>query len=82
MKFLLGVLVGLLVVGVSGALLAGTGLFNTAASIPPTAIETKIAGFTLDHSVARRAPKATRGLPSDPESRRDGLAHYKAMCLV
>ena len=82
MKFLLGVLVGLLVVGVSGAVFAALGLFNTAASIPPSTVETKIAGFTLDHSVARRAPKSTRGLPSDPDSRRDGLAHYKAMCLV
>jgi mono/diheme cytochrome c family protein len=82
MKFLLGVLVGLIVLGVAAAVLAAAGLFNAAASIPPTSAETKIARFALDASVARRAPKSTRGLPSDPEALRDGLGHYKAMCLV
>src|SRR6478735_6037129 len=81
MKFLLGVLVGLIILGVVAAGFAGAGLFNAAASIPPTAAETKIARFALDHSVARRAPKATRGLPADPEALRAGLAHYRGMCV-
>jgi mono/diheme cytochrome c family protein len=81
MKFLLGVLVGLVVLGVGAAAFAAAGLFNAAASIPPTAAETKIARFALDHSVARRAPKSSRGLPSDPEALRAGLAHYHGMCV-
>ena len=48
MKFLFGVLVGLVVLGVGAAAFAAAGLFNAAASIPPTAAETKIARFALD----------------------------------
>src|SRR5262245_15629267 len=82
MKFLLGFLFALVVLGLAAAAFAGFGLFNAAASIPPTAAETRVARFALDASVARRAPKATRGLPADPEALKDGLAHYRAMCLV
>ncbi|HKD17153.1 MAG TPA: cytochrome c, partial [Thermoanaerobaculia bacterium] len=82
MKFLLGVLFGLVVLGVGAAVVARTGLFNAAASIPPTAVETKIARFALDASIARRAPKLANPVKPDPEIRREGLAHFKAMCLV
>ena len=82
MKFLFGVLVGLVVLGVAAAVFAGAGLFNAAASVPPTAIETKVARFALDASVGRRAPKVSNPVKPDPEIRHEGFAHYKAMCLV
>lgn len=82
MKFVLGVLVGLVVLGVGAALFARAGLFNAAASVPPGATETKIARFALDASIARRAPKVSNPVKPDPEIRRQGLEHYKEMCLV
>ena len=70
MKFLFGVLVGLVVVGVAAAVFAGVGLFNAAASVPPTAIETKVARFALDASVGRRAPKVSNRRSRNPDPAR------------
>jgi mono/diheme cytochrome c family protein len=79
MKAFLALVFGVIVLGL---VTAWIGLFNPAASVPPTAIETHLARFVLDRSVARRAPKGPSPLKTDAQVRRDGLAHYKAMCLV
>ena len=78
MKVFLGLILGVVVLGIVAA---SMGLFNPAASVPPTAVETRLARFVLDRSVARRAPKVSNPVKPDPDVRRDGLAHYKAMCL-
>jgi len=82
MKVFGGMVLGVVLVGVFGVVVAGAGLFEVAASVPPKALETRAARFTLDRSVARRAPKTANPVRTDPEVRREGLAHYKAMCLV
>jgi mono/diheme cytochrome c family protein len=79
MKVFLALVLGVIVLGIAAGWL---GLFNPAASVPPTAIETHAARFFLDRSVARRAPKNPSPLKADAQVRHDGLAHYKAMCLV
>jgi mono/diheme cytochrome c family protein len=79
MKVFLALVLGVIVLGIAAAWI---GLFNAAASVPPSEIETRMARFVLDRSVARRAPKIPSPLKADAQIRRDGLEHYKAMCLV
>ena len=81
MKFLSGMLFGFALLLVGGAGVVWGGLFNTAAIVPPGALERRVARFALDRSVHRRAPKATSPLRLDPEVLRGGLAHYKGMCV-
>lgn len=81
MKFLSGVFFGFAVLLAGGAAAVWAGLFNTAATAPPSTLERRIAGFALDRSVQRRAPKDASPLKPDPDVLRGGLAHYKAMCV-
>jgi mono/diheme cytochrome c family protein len=82
MKFLSGMIFGFAVLLAAGAAAVWMGLFNTAATVPPGALERKIAEFALDRSVQRRAPKADSPFKPDPDVLRGGLAHYKAMCVT
>ncbi len=81
MKFLSGMIFGFALLLAGGAAVVWTGLFNTAATAAPSALERKVAGIALDRSVQRRASKASSPLKPDPEVLRGGLAHYKAMCV-
>jgi mono/diheme cytochrome c family protein len=82
MRFLSGMVFGILLLAAGGAAFVGAGLFNTAAIVPPGALERKVAGIALDRSVHRRAPKTANPLKPDPEVLREGLAHYRAMCVT
>ena len=82
MRFLSGMVFGVLLLLAAGAAFVGAGLFNTAAIVPPGALERKAAAFALDRSVHRHAPKGANPLKTDPEVLRGGLAHYKAMCVT
>lgn len=82
MKFLSGMVFGIVALGVAAAALVAGGVIEPAASVPPSALETRIARFALDRAVARRAPKAPNPLKPGPEVFRAGLAHYKAMCVT
>jgi mono/diheme cytochrome c family protein len=82
MKFLSGMVFGIAALGVAAAALVAGGVIEPAASVPPGALETRIARFALDRAVARRAPKAPNPLKPGPEVFRAGLAHYKAMCVT
>lgn len=82
MKFLMGIVFGIALVALGAAAVVYTGSFNTAATIPPSRLEKRIAGFALDRSVAKRAPARTNPLPSTPETRREGLREYRSHCLV
>ncbi|HYB54148.1 MAG TPA: cytochrome c [Thermoanaerobaculia bacterium] len=81
MKFLGGALAGLLAVAAGGAIFLATGSFNVSASAPAGKLEESLARFTLNRSVARRAPQASKPLVSSPERRRAGLAHYRENCV-
>lgn len=82
MKFLIGVVFGVVLVALGGAAVVYTGSFNTAATVPPSRIEKRIATFALDKSVAKRAPARTNPLPATPETLREGLREYRGHCLV
>ena len=82
MRFLLGVVFGILLVAAGAAAVIYTGSFNTSAEIPPSRTERRIATFALDKSVARRAPNRTNPLSATPENLRGGLAHFRENCLV
>jgi mono/diheme cytochrome c family protein len=73
--------VGIAILGLVAAAFAASGLFNVAASIPPGALETRVARFALDRSVSRRAPKSPNPIHADAESLHAGLEHYRGMCL-
>jgi mono/diheme cytochrome c family protein len=81
MKFLAGFLTCLILLALGAAAVAFTGSFDVSASRPPGVLEKRVAGFALDHSVARRAPKGDNPQGKDPEALRTGMAHYKEMCV-
>jgi mono/diheme cytochrome c family protein len=81
MKFLAGILTGLILLAVGAAAVAYTGVFDVSASRPPSGLEKRVAGFALDHSVAKRAPKGENPLAKSPDAARVGMAHYREMCV-
>ena len=82
MRFLLGVVFGILLVAAGAAAIVYTGSFNTSAEDPPSRMEKRIATYALNRSVARRAPDRKNPLPATPENLRGGLAHFRENCLV
>ncbi len=81
MRFLAGILFGLLLVGAAAGLYLWTGSFNVAASIPSGNLEERLARFALNRSVARRAPASGSPVAASAEVLREGLAHYRENCL-
>lgn len=82
MKFLSGMVFGVVALAAAAAAVVAAGMLDPAASLPPGALETRLARFALDRAVARRAPKWPNPLKADPEVLRGGLAHYKSMCVT
>lgn len=82
MRFLLGLLLGFLLAGLVVAAVLASGAYNVAATSPPGRLESRIAVFALNRSVAKRAPSAKNPFPSSAEVFREGLAHYKENCVV
>jgi len=82
MRFFAGFFVGLLVVAAAAAVLAASGTYNFAAVNPPGKVETRLATFALNKSVAKRAPAGKNPVAASPELLRQGLAHYKENCVV
>lgn len=82
MRFLSGVVFGILLVAAGAAAILYTGSFNTSAEKPPGRMEKKIATFALNKSVERRAPNRKNPLPATPENLRGGLAHFRENCVI
>lgn len=82
MRFLLGVVFGVLLVGAAIAAIVYTGSFDVAATIPPSRMERRFATFALNKAVARRASNRTNPLPTSAETLRGGLAHFRENCLL
>lgn len=82
MKFLLGVLFGILLVAAAVAAVVYTGAFNVSATSPPSRMERRLATFALNKAVARRAPDRKNPIAMTPDNLRGGLAHYRENCLV
>jgi len=81
-RFLLGVLFGILLVAFGAAAFVFSGSFNTAATVPPSKAENAIAKFALDKSVGKRAPARRNPLAVSPEILRGGLSHFRENCVV
>jgi mono/diheme cytochrome c family protein len=81
MRFLLGILTGVLLVAAAAGVFLVSGLFNVSANVAPGAVEKRVAGFVLDRSLARRAPSAVNPMAKNPDAVRGGMAHYKEMCV-
>ena len=82
MRFFLGVLFGFFLVGTIVAVMFASGAYNVAATSLPSKMETRLAQFSLNRSVARRAPSTENPVPATPATWKAGLAHYKENCLV
>ena len=82
MRFLAGLVFGVLALGAAAAALVFSGWFDVAASVPPGALEKRVARTAVDRSVARRAPRASNPLGKDPSALRDGGQHYREMCVT
>lgn len=82
MRFFAGFLMGVLVVVAAAAIVAASGTYNVAAVNPPSKMETRLASFAMNKSVAKRAAAGKNPLAPSPEVLREGFAHYKENCVV
>ncbi len=82
MRFFAGVLLGFLLTGLLVAAILAAGTYNVAATSSPSKLESRVALFALNRSVARRAPSAKNPFPASPDLFRQGRAHYKENCVV
>jgi len=82
MKFLSGLLAGLVMLGLAAAFVISTGALSVGATAPPGDLERKLATFVVNRSVARRAPRGPNPIAPSPENRAGGLAHYRGMCVT
>lgn len=82
MKFFWGVLFGFFLVGAIVAVVFASGAYNVAATSLPSKMETRLAQFSVNRSVARRAPPTKNPVPATPAIWKAGLTHYKENCLV
>jgi mono/diheme cytochrome c family protein len=82
MRFLFGVVAGVLLAALVACAFLATGSFNVAASAPPGKLEKRLAGFVLDRSLARRAPQKSNPFAKSGEATRAGLVHYREMCVT
>jgi mono/diheme cytochrome c family protein len=82
MRFLIGMIFGILLVVLGAAAVVVTGSFNTAATVPPGKLEKRVAEYALDRSVAKRAPKVKNPFSATPEVIREALGEYREHCLV
>jgi mono/diheme cytochrome c family protein len=81
-RFLSGIIFGILLLAAGAAADVYTGSFNTSAEKPPGKMERRFAEFALNRSVARRAPSRKNPLPANAETLRGGLAHFRENCVI
>jgi mono/diheme cytochrome c family protein len=78
MRFVLGLIFGLVLVGAAAAFLVYGGRMAIAATTPPDMLD-KFAPTARDRAIARQAPAMT--IPADPAAARRGMEHYDENCL-
>ena len=81
MKFLSGILVGLMVLAVIGFVFLGTGRFNVAATAKADVVDS-LAPRVRDRSIARYGSRAPIPPASDAMAAARGLSHYAESCLA
>lgn len=82
MRFLSGVVFGILLVAAGAAAVVYTGSFDLSATKPPSKAERTFATFALNKAVARRAGNEKNPLPMNAETLRGGLHEFGENCLV
>ena len=82
MKIFAGILIGILLVILTAVVISATGAYNVSAVSGPTKFEQKMAAFSLQRSIARRAPATKNPFSASPEVLRSGLAHYRENCVM
>jgi len=80
-KFVWGLVIGIVLLLCIPILVMASGLFNIAASNDPWVIETRLAQWTLEKSVERRAPEMTNPYTEDSGAVAEGLEHFRALCV-
>jgi mono/diheme cytochrome c family protein len=78
MRFIAGLIVGLLLVGAAVAFVVYGGRFAVAANTPPDIVD-RLAPTARDRAIARQAPKMS--LPADEKAAPRGMEHYGENCL-
>jgi mono/diheme cytochrome c family protein len=78
MRFVLGLIFGLILVGAAGAFMVYGGRVSVAATTPPDMLD-KLAPTARDRAIARLAPAMT--IAADPAAARRGMEHYDDNCL-
>lgn len=82
MKFLFGIVTGILIVAGAAVFVIASGRFPVAATNPPGDLEKAVATLAVRRSVARLAPREENPVKATPETLAKGLAHYRSMCLT
>lgn len=81
-KFILGIIVTLLVLGLGGLAAATFGLIPTTADATPPVLERRIAASARDASMERRAPRVSNPIPPTDENLIEGMRVYTMNCAV
>lgn len=82
MKFLSGLIFGILLMVALALVAVETGYFNMAASTPPGRVEEYWGTKLYVNSMEKRAPDVRNPLADDASVLASGLSHYKENCVV
>ena len=82
MRFLFGIVIGILAVAAAAVFVILSGAVSVGATAPVSDIERTVAKLALGRSLARRAPDTTNPVKPAPETLAKALTHYKSMCLT
>src|SRR6266705_3164380 len=80
--FILGIIATIVVLFVTGLIIAQFGLMPTNADATPPAFEQRIATNALDASMERHAPRVTNPVPPTDDNLIDGIKIYTMNCAV
>lgn len=78
MRFLAGLITGILLFLAAGAFIVYGGRVSIAATTPPDLVD-KLAPIARDKAIARQAPSLS--VPTDPAAAQRGMEHYGENCL-
>jgi mono/diheme cytochrome c family protein len=79
--FIIGLIIGLFIVPVAVLIVMASGAWNVGATAGPGALETMLASWTVDRSVAVHAPTGNNPLAGQPQAVDQGLHHFRDMCV-
>ncbi|MDB6066386.1 MAG: Cytochrome [Pedosphaera sp.] len=81
-EFWAGFLCGIIMVFLIVFLILASGALDLSASGKPGAIETTLAPWAFERSMARRSPKTNNPFANDASTWAVGMAHYREDCMI